>query len=251
MSRLLRIVVVEDQPTVRQHLADTLSADADVQVVATCANGIEAVSQILALSPDLVFLDVEMPGLSGFDVIEAVGPAEMPPVVFVTAYDDYAVQAFAVEALDYVLKPASAERLRDAVARARRRLGAGHSTSASAALAAPAIAARRTRFAIRVDGSVLFVPYAEVSWLEAAGNYVVVHAGAARHIIREPLSSLAQRLGSGFHRIHRGAIVNVSHVRALRSAGRGVYDVVLGDGERLRVSRQHLAAVQEALATAP
>jgi two-component system LytT family response regulator len=248
----VRVVVVEDQPLARSHMADVLGHLPGVSVVAECANGSEAVEIIPQVSPDLVFLDIQMPGLTGFDVIEAIGVDRMPPVIFVTAYDMYALKAFEVHALDYVLKPTTRAQIEAVVARARARLGtvlpdvlAGQ---LSRLLNRAEVTTGRDRFAIRSGTRIVFVRYADIDWVEACGNYAIIHAGADRHTLREPLVVLEERLGAGFKRIHRGTIINLRRVKEMRTAGKGEYDVVLGDGRPLRVTRRFRRGLEDALA---
>ena len=249
----LKVVVVEDQPLVRSHLVDLLNRMTGIEVVAACENGMVAAERIPALSPDLVLLDVQMPEMSGFDVIEAIGVDAMPPVIFVTAHDMYALKAFEVHALDYVLKPTSRAQLSEVIARARTRLGkvvpeelARHLSSL---LSRPEVATARDRFAVRSGGRIFFVRHRDIDWVEACGNYAIVHIESVQHTIREPLTALEVRLGPDFKRVHRSTIVNLRHVRELRSAGKGEYDVVLRDGELLRVTRRFRRGLEDALAS--
>lgn len=248
----LRVVVVEDQPLVRTHLVDLLGRIPHVTVAAACENGLAAVKTIPDARPDLVLLDIEMPELTGFDVIEAIGVDRMPPVVFVTAYDMYALKAFEVHALDYVLKPITRVRLEEVITRARTRLGkvfpADIAAHLSALLNRPEVTATRDRFAVRSGGRITFVRHDDVQWVEACGNYAILHIGREQHTIREPLTTLEQRLGRSFGRIHRGTIVNLRRVRELRTAGKGEYDVILTDGSRHRVTRRFRHALEASLA---
>jgi two-component system LytT family response regulator len=251
--RPLRIAVVEDQPLARNHLVNVLGAIEGVEVVAACENGMAAVERIPAAAPDLVFLDIQMPGMTGFDVIEAIGVDRMPPVIFVTAYDMYALRAFEVQALDYVLKPTTAARLREVTARARTRLTKvlpqELTRQLSTFLNRPEIATGRDRFAVRAHGRIVFIRHRDIDWVDACGNYAIIHVGDDQHTIREPLTMLDARLGADFRRIHRSTIVNLRRVREMRSAGKGEYDVVLGDGRRLRVTRRFRRGLEEALAS--
>ena len=248
----MRVVVVEDQPPARGHMVDILDRLADVEVVAACENGIVAVERITALSPDLVFLDVQMPEMSGFDVIEAIGVDRMPPVIFVTAFDMYAMKAFEVHALDYLLKPMSATKLTDVLARARKRMGAFTGADLTRHLTAllnqPEVSKTRDRFAVRTGGRLVFVPHREIEWIESCGNYATIQTGAARYTIREPLMSLENRLGEEFGRIHRCTIVNLHRVREMQTVGKGEYDVVMSDGRHHRVSRKFRRTLEAALA---
>ena len=251
-NRPLKVAIVEDQPLVRSHLAEVLGRMAGIHVVAACADGAEAVETITAVSPDLVFLDIEMPGMTGFDVIEAIGVDRMPAVIFVTAYDMYALKAFEVQALDYVLKPTSRARLEEAVERARKRLDVvlpeAIARHLSDLLNRPEVTAGRDRFAIRSGGRIVFVRHEDIDRVEACGNYAIVHVGADQHTLREPLTALEERLGRTFARIHRGTIVNLRRVRELRTAGKGEYDVILRDGRPQRVTRRFRRSLESALA---
>jgi two-component system LytT family response regulator len=249
----MKVVVVEDQPLAREHMVEILRGISDIEVVAACENGMTAVERIAALEPDLVFLDVQMPEMSGFDVIEAIGVDRMPPVIFVTAFDMYAMKAFEVHALDYVLKPMSAAKLASVIARARKRLGGVSPTELTRHLTAllnlPEVSKTRDRFAIRTGGRLVFVPHREIQWIESCGNYATIQTGTGRFMIREPLTSLENRLGEEFRRVHRCTIVNLHRVREMQTAGKGEYDVIMSDGRRHRVSRKFRKPLETALAT--
>jgi two-component system LytT family response regulator len=284
----LRVVIVDDEPLARDCMRLALRGAPDVRVVAECKDGPSAVEAIRAHAPDLVFLDVQMPGLDGFGVIERVGPEAMPPVVFVTAYDAHAIRAFEVHALDYVLKPFGDQRLVAALDRARsairerrhgelgRRLaevvrgwyqlspsgapplaaasegGAGSAPSDDDDAAAGSLDAQRdrratrssylTRFAVREDGRVRFVAAADVDWIEADGNYIVLHVGEARHRVRASLRRVAEELDPKlFARIHRSAVVNIDRIREVQPWFGGDYIAILRGGAKLRVSRLRAA----------
>ncbi|GBD32682.1 MAG: DNA-binding response regulator [Gemmatimonadales bacterium] len=247
----LTVAIVDDEPLSRDCVRLALMEEPGVRVVAECADGEAAVRAILEQSPDLVFLDVQMPGMSGFDVIQQVGADRMPPVVFVTAYDRYALRAFEVHALDYLLKPFSDDRFREAFRRARRWLGLqrdGELGQRLAALlddyglasrAAPAV--RRgyaTRLLVRKGERIQFVRPEEVDWFEAADNYVRLHVGTTSYLIRATLSGLMEKLNPvRFVRIHRRVIVNLDRVKEIQPWFRGDYVVILLDGRQLRVGR--------------
>jgi two-component system, LytTR family, response regulator len=241
----IRVLIVDDEPIARRGIRHHLGAETDVEVVGECGDGAAAVAAIAELAPDLVFLDVEMPQLSGFDVVEAVGTAAMPEVIFVTAFDRYAVRAFDVHAIDYVLKPIDHERFRAAVDRARERLARSRESAAERIAAAleelgrEAVPRRAKRLAIRSDGRVRLVDVDEVDRIEAAGNYVEVYAGGKAHLMRETLSSLEARLDpERFVRVSRSSIVSVDRVRELQPMFNGDFVVVLGDGTEVAGSRR-------------
>lgn len=250
MTRACRVVVVEDQPLARERLVALLRQQSGLTVVGECANGLEAVEQIPVMAPDVVFLDVQMPELSGFDVIEALGVERMPPVVFVTAFDKYALKAFEVHAFDYLLKPFAEERLVAVVARLKnllRRDSGNVARRYSGLLEEPRIAASRERVVLRCGGRVLFIRRTDIDWVEAEGNYARVHTTAGNYLVREPLTDLALRLGPSFERIHRSTLVNVYRIEELQLAGSGEYDVVMNKGLRLRVTRLHRPALEKRL----
>jgi two-component system LytT family response regulator len=250
----IRTLVVDDQPIARQRLLSLLSDEPDVQVVGEAASGPEAVDAVRRLRPDLVFLDMQMPELDGLGVIAAVGPERMPATIFVTAYDEYAVQAFEVHALDYLLKPFARGRFQQALARARGQLQrdragllAGRLVALVDELRAPAPGG--DRIMVRAGGRVSFVDVAAVERVEAEGNYARIYTRTESHLIRETMASLLARLGEErFFRIHRSRIVRIDLIQELRLAAGGDYDVVLKNGLRLGLSRLYRDALQERLA---
>ena len=245
---------MDDERLARQKLRTLLQRHSDVELVGECADGDVAIAEITRLHPDVVFLDVRMPGRSGFDVVKALPVGAGPHVVFVTAYGDHAVEAFEVEAVDYLLKPFDRERLDRAVARARRRLGEpGKALSRlgdlvmrlEGALATPRTEAPLERLAVKKDGRTLLVPTAEIDWIEAVDKYVRLHARGTRLLHREALSSLERRLDpSQFLRIHRRAIVNLRRVREIHPGVGDEPTVVLADGTRLPLSRRYRARLR-------
>ncbi|HJR62956.1 MAG TPA: LytTR family DNA-binding domain-containing protein [Gemmatimonadaceae bacterium] len=237
-----RALIVDDEPLARLRLRTLLADETDVTVVGECADGGRAIDEIEANRPDLVFLDVQMPELSGFDVIEAVGPSRMPLVVFVTAYDQYALEAFRVHALDYLLKPFEDERFRATMQRARERLKVARpgSDARVRALVDDMASARRyiQRLVIRSAGRVYFVRVDDIDWIEAADNYVRLHVGRTSHLLRQTLKDLEQQLDpERFMRIHRSTIVSLDRIQELQPWFHGEYIVILRDGTRLRTSR--------------
>ncbi len=250
--KAIRTVVADDQPMARERLTALLAQQPDIDVVATCASGAEAVNAIQAYRPDLVFLDMQMPELDGFGVIDAVGVERMPPVVFVTAYDAFALRAFEVHALDYLLKPFGRERFEQALERARRHLErqrAGDLASRLMALVEDVRPARSRpeRLMVRSGARVVFVDVEQVDWVEAEGNYVRLHTAADSHLVRDTMLAMERRLGPQFVRIHRSRIVNRARVRELRLASSGEYEAVLHNEMRLGVGRNYRETLQERL----
>ncbi len=222
---------------------------------ASTSDGTEAVSALRDAPPDLLFLDIQMAGMTGFELADALGPDRMPAVVFVTAYDEYALRAFEIHALDYLLKPFSAERFRSALNHAREHLikrGAADSEGRAASGARPgAPQPPRERLVIRSSGRIYFIPIADIDWCEAAGNYVRLHVGSQAHFVRQTMSHLETELGSPrFARIHRCTIVNINRIEELRSSFNGEYIVILKGGTRLTLSRGYREALQTRLGKA-
>lgn len=250
----LRVLVVDDEPIARRGLLRLLRQETDIEVVEECGDGESAVAAIGRLAPDLVFLDVQMPELDGFAVIEAVGAQRMPAVIFVTAFDQHAVRAFDAQALDYVLKPIDPARFRRALQRARERLARPDGDFVRRlALALGEIdrsGAPRSpgRLAIRSDGRVRLVDVGEVERLVAAGNYVEVHAGARPHLLRETMASLEARLDPArFVRISRAAIIGIGHVREVQPLFNGDFVVIQKSGAKVNGSRRYRAALEKLL----
>jgi len=245
---VIRVLIVDDEPIARRGIRQQLRGEADLEVIGECGDGAAAIDAIVGLAPDLVFLDIQMPEVGGFDVVEAIGVARMPAVVFVTAYDEHALRAFDVHAVDYVLKPIDRHRFRTAVERARRRLAHAPGqldrriAAALGELGRPAHDYAK-RLAIKGDGRVILVDVDEVDRLEAAGNYVEVHSGARHHLVRETMASLEARLDPArFVRVSRSSIVNADRVRELQPMFNGDFVVVLRDGTKVAASRRYRAA---------
>jgi two-component system, LytTR family, response regulator len=233
----IRAVVVDDEPLARSSLKLLLRRDPEVELVGECKSGVEALAEIRRKKPELVFLDVQMPECDGFDVLEQLG-SEMPPaLVFVTAYDQYALRAFEAGVLDYLLKPFDNARFERALNRAKERIEQGKETPR-----------KIERLAIKNAGQVLFQKISEIDWIEAADYYVCLHVGTKTHLLRRSMSDMDQELEqAAFCRIHRSAIVNLERVRQLEISEDGGTDVVLNSGTRLRLSRRYRKDLQARL----
>ena len=259
----IRALVADDEPLARDRIRRLLEEEPDIEVVGECADGDTAAQAIVELRPDLVFLDVQMPGRDGLAVVEAVRAEHLPYVIFATAYDEYAIRAFELHALDYLMKPFNPRRLRAAVARARQALAkdrAPHDERLLALLArmsatqddlerrlgsaplAPGGPAEGwlERLTVRDRGRIHFVRTADIDWIGASGNYVELHVGTTVHLVREKLSGLAARLDpTRFVRIHRSTIVNVERIREIQPWFSGDYVVLLHGGAKLNMSRNY------------
>jgi two-component system LytT family response regulator len=250
----MRVLIVDDEPLARDRIRRLLGSEADVRSIAECGSGEEAVARIRAGDVDLVFLDVQMTGIDGFDVIERLSPGPMPLVVFVTAYERYALRAFEVCALDYLLKPFDADRFAAALARARLALAHGGGAEVSRALHAliAMLKARDVRapevFSVKSGRRIVPVRVEEIDWIGAEGNYVRLHVGKASHLLRETIAAVEQSLDTRrFRRIHRSAIVNVERISELQPWFRKDYKVMLRDGTQLTVSRNYADRLHEFL----
>ncbi len=250
----VRTLIVDDEPLARERLRTLLQTETDVDIVGECRDGREAVDAIGREAPDLVFLDIQIPELDGFQVIEAVGPEKAPVVVFVTAYDTYALQAFEVHAVDYLLKPFDEERFQKALARARtavqgRRAGGEVGEKLLALLQdLRAPHGYLERLVVKSAGRLFFLRTPEIGWIESAGNYVCLHVGGESHLLRETMTALEARLDPArFVRIHRTAIVNIDEVKELQPLFHGEYQVLLRDGTQLTLSRGYRDRLQEVI----
>ena len=249
----IRTLIVDDEPLARQRLRKLLEAEPDIEVIAECPDGESAVAAVSEHQPELVFLDVQMPDLDGFGVLEAVGAEQMPTVIFVTAYDHYALRAFEVHALDYLLKPFDRERFAKALARAKEHVRRGRSAEASRQLLALLGDARPgprhlERLVLRSGGRIFFLKAEEIDWVEAAGNYLRLHAGGETHLLRETMNALDGRLDPArFVRIHRSTLVNLERIKEIQPLFHGDYVVLLRDGTELTLSRTYRARVEEVL----
>ncbi len=237
----LRVLIVDDEPLVRDGIRAFLERETDVQVLGDARDGEEAVARIRECRPDLVLLDVQMPGMDGLAVAAALTPEERPAIVFVTAHSEYAIHAFDMHAVDYLLKPFDAERFARALRRARARIVAGKVNRLEELLATLRPAqAYPERLLLKQDGAVVVVPAHDIDWVEAADNYVNVHAGGRRYMVREPLKQIEAKLDPArFARAHRSTIVNLSRVRSLEPLSAGEYIITLTTGARVTLSRSY------------
>jgi two-component system LytT family response regulator len=249
----IRTLVVDDEPMARERILGLLAQENDVEVIGQCADGMQAVSAIQTLSPELVFLDVQMPAVDGFGVIRQVGADKMPMVVFVTAYDEYALQAFEVHALDYLLKPFGRDRLQQCLDHARHqrdRHRAGELGKSLLALVQDfkPEQKKQDRLVVKSGGRVFFVRTDEIEWIEAAGNYVRLHLATQTHVFRETMNDMEKRLDpERFFRIHRSRIVNGDRIKELQPWTSGEYLLVLHNGAHLRLSRNYREKLQQRL----
>ncbi|MEM8485445.1 MAG: LytTR family DNA-binding domain-containing protein [Bacteroidota bacterium] len=257
----IRAVIVDDEGLARDTLQLLLDNHEDIKVVAVCENGQEAVEAIANTKPDLVFLDIQMPVMNGFEVVETIGPANMPVVVFVTAYDQYALRAFEAQALDYLLKPFDDERFEQALERVRvmikqqqvgelgarlAALVAGNETPASPSVEADT--SYLQRIMIKNRQSMYFLRVEDVDWIEAAGDYVSIHIDGKSHLLRETMSGMLEKLDPAqFVRIHRSSIVRIDSISELKPYFHGDYIILLKNGKELKLSRRYWESVEKVL----
>lgn len=242
----LTALVVDDEPIARRAIVRLLDADTQIEVLGECGDGASAVEAIRNQSPDLVFLDIQMPAMTGLDVIAAIGAQRMPATIFVTAYEQYAVRAFEANAVDYLVKPFSRERFATTLQRAKSRLSAAGDAQARILQALESLRQRDDyleRIAVRVDEHVIFVAVDDIVWIKANRNTVQIHLADRIHELRETMAALAARLDPRrFARVHRSAIVNVQRVRTIHPWFNGHHVVTMDNGQQLRMSRyQHEA----------
>ena len=249
----IRTLIVDDEPLARQRLRRLLEADPDIAILGECGDGQQAVTDLRELRPDLVFLDVQMPALDGFGVLQALGGTTLPAVIFVTAHDRYALKAFEVHALDYLLKPFDKARFAAALERAKTQVRQGNAVALNERLQellqhAPSRHPGSQRLMIKSAGRIYFVRTDDVDWIEAAGNYVRLHVGKEDHLLRESLTALEKKLdGLRFVRIHRSTIVNLARIRELQPVFHGDYVIILHDGTELALSRSCRDKLEESL----
>jgi two-component system LytT family response regulator len=249
----IRALIVDDEPLAREGIQMRLKPEPDIEVIGECRNGREAVTVILRDAPDLVFLDIQMPRMDGFAVIEAIGADRMPYIIFITAYDEHALRAFEVHALDYLLKPIDGSRFLEALSRARDRIR-GKNLAAIAAQLQQMMATLKgekeylERLSIKSAGRILFLGVDEIDWIEAADNYVQVHAGQTSHLLLATMNSLETRLNpQQFLRVHRSTIVNLKRIKELHPMFHGEYRIILQDNTQLTSGRSYSKSLQKLL----
>lgn len=231
---IIRTIIVDDEDLARRGIKSLLTKHSDVEVISECSNGREAIEAIRREMPDLVFLDVEMPGKSGFEVMAEGVVDRKPYVIFVTAYDRYAIRAFDVDALDYVLKPLDEQRFEDAVERARRALLKSQPRTPL------------DRITVKSSGKLLVIKLKEIDWIEAVEDYVSLHVGTKSYLVRDTIAAIEERIGpAGFVRIHRSTLLNLDRVRELHPLTKGEYAVILQDGTQLKLSRNFRGAMEK------
>jgi two-component system LytT family response regulator len=254
-SEKIHALIIDDEPPARSVIRKMLAEDSDIEVVGECSNGIEAKKSIQKHSPDLLFLDIEMPEMDGFALLESFTEDKTPAVIFVTAYNQYAVRAFDVSAVDYLLKPFDHERMAKALERAKSNLRERSDEERSEQvleLLQQLNTKQKTldRFVIKKNGRVLLVASKEIDWIEASGNYVLLHTGREKHILRETMKHIEKRLDSNkFLRIHRSTIVNIDRIKELQTHFNGEHLVILKTGNELILSRRYREKLSQKLGT--
>ena len=243
----VRVAIADDEPLARERLRGMLKGREGYMIVAECNDGVEAAAALARHDIDLLFLDVQMPGLDGFQILESADATSLPMIVFVTAFNDYALRAFDVSALDYLLKPFDRDRFEKTLARVEERLATRQAPGIQddlraliRGLATTALPAPVSRFPVRANGEIYFVRVEDVDWIDAEGNYVALHAAGRRHLVRDTIKSLENRLDPAkFMRVHRSAIINVDRLRKLQPYFHGEYVITLQDGTTLTSSRTY------------
>lgn len=253
-GRVIRTIIADDQRLAREKLRTLLASEKDVKVVAECSDGKQTVSAIRRLGADLLLLEIQMPGMDGFQVLSELSPDEMPAVIFTSAYDQYALRAFEVRALDYLLKPFNLERLQHAIEKVRVELNKSQDRQITHRILGllsqlkseiTSSSSPDGLLVIRAKGRVVFVKLSEIDWIEASANYVRLNAGKESHLVRESMSRILERLNpSHFIRIHRSTIVNFQQIKELIPVNSGEYVVVLKSGKELSCSRGYRAELE-------
>jgi len=252
----IKTLIIDDEPLAREGIRLLVGGDSEIRIVGECANGKDAVAAIRKDRPDLLFLDVQMPEMNGFEVLKQASITPLPVIIFVTAYDRYAIQAFEAQALDYLLKPISDERFFQSLTRAKAQIAQGRAQEQNQRLRAmlenlqqgqtKAAAPRPERMVVKSGGQVFFISLSDIDWVEAADYYVILHVNGKSILLRETMAELENRLDpQRFARIHRSAVVNIARIKELRASGRGDYTVILHNDTQLKLSRRRRKNLQE------
>lgn len=245
MNRKIRTIVVDDEPLACKRLVKLLNEEEDVEVVEVCANGKEAIDEINEQDPDLVFLDIQMPEINGFEVLQHIESDRVPAIIFVTAYDEYALKAFEVHALDYLMKPFNKARFRDSLQRAKNSIKSNGNTEVGEKIEnlleyLNPEQDSLSRILIKTSSRYFFLKADEIDWIESAGNYVRIHSGKNNYLIRETMINMEKKLDDDkFFRIHRSTIINVEKVKELEQWFHGDYQVIMYNDEKLTMSRNY------------
>ncbi len=245
MNRKIRAIVVDDEPLACKRLVKLLNEEEDVEVVEVCANGKEAIDEINEQDPDLVFLDIQMPEINGFEVLQHIESDRVPAIIFVTAYDEYALKAFEVHALDYLMKPFNKARFRDSLQRAKNSIKSNGNTEVGEKIEnlleyLNPEQESLSRILIKTSSRYFFLKADEIDWIESAGNYVRIHSGKNNYLIRETMINMEKKLDDDkFFRIHRSTIINVEKVKELEQWFHGDYQVIMYNDEKLTMSRNY------------
>jgi two-component system LytT family response regulator len=255
---MIRVLIVDDEPLAREGVRLRLEKEQDIVIEAECSNGTEAIRLIKSCKPDLVFLDIQMPGMSGFEMLQHLKCTEYPLIIFITAYDAYAMEAFRAHALDYLLKPIDDDHFRYAVEHARIMIKQSY-FSRFASQVQEMLSHFSTsdslqsvsRIAVKEKGKVIFIETGEIDWIEAAGDYVYLHVKNKKHLIRTTVSDFSNKLNPReFQRIHRSVIINLNRISEMQGSDHGEFRVILKDGRQLKMSRTYRESLEKALGTA-
>lgn len=252
-NNLIRVCIIDDEPIACRRIQRLLKDDSEIEIVQICNDGEEAVDAIQQFHPDLIFLDVQMPGMDGFEVLKSLKSESIPHVIFVTAYDRYAIQAFEVHALDYLLKPFDRKRFEQAVHRSKAQIHQSQQKSNNSELVALLKEMKNQphhleRLVVKNQGRVFFLKTDEIDWIEAQGKHVSIHAGKEIHIVREAMNNLEAELDpKKFARIHKSTIVNIDRIKQLQPLVHGDFRVILRDSTVLTISRRYRQKIDELL----
>jgi two-component system LytT family response regulator len=252
-NKIIHVCIIDDEPIACRRIQRLLKEDTEVEIVAICNDGEEALEAIQQFHPDLIFLDVQMPGMDGFEVLSSLNPDSMPHVIFVTAFDRYAIKAFEVHALDYLLKPFDRKRFEQAVQRSKGQIYQTQERSNSSELVAllkemKSQSQHLERLVVKSQGRVFFLKTDEIDWIEAQGKHVSIHIGKETHLVREAMNSLETELDpKKFARIHKSTIVNIDRIKQLQPLVHGDFKVILRDSTVLTISRRYRQKIDELL----